>query len=295
MKKSLVCHMTDKRPVTLIAIAVDRSASMGEKAGLPESVISGTNEFVISQDPARNPSIEKTKTIVGTVLFNTTAKWVRPPSQEPAPAPAPAPVEGTNLYRLGRKGRSAVPYVAQLDPYYFQDITEYQPLTSATYVPSGCTALYDAVEACIRGADLYQADHQDEDVKVIVVIQTDGQENSSRRLSRDKLRELISNRSERGWQFTFLGADQDACLSAESIGIAKGSAMAYRNDADGTTCALRTMSEAIQRYRSADPELATPSVEYTQLERDANESAVSQLQVPPFPGCPLGTNALSHT
>ena len=55
---------------------------------------------------------------------------------------------------------------------------------------------------------------------VIVVIVTDGEENSSTELSKDQFKELITHQQVKySWHFTFLGANQDAFTEAEGMGI----------------------------------------------------------------------------
>jgi hypothetical protein len=55
---------------------------------------------------------------------------------------------------------------------------------------------------------------------VIVVFQTDGEENASRDHSLDELWNLIERRRAEGWQFVFLGADMDA-YSTATVGVAR--------------------------------------------------------------------------
>ena len=123
-------------------------------------------------------------------------------------------------------------------------------MTNKTYCPSGCTALFDAVHNAIKGVDQYMLDHPDEAVKPIIVIQTDGQENSSKYTRSDYLKKLINDRTQKGWSFTFLGANQDACLTAKTIGIDESATLSYMQSSDGTKEVMRTMSEGLSRARS---------------------------------------------
>ena len=57
---------------------------------------------------------------------------------------------------------------------------------------------------------------------------TDGLENSSVEFTKQKIREMIQHQqSAYNWQFTFLGADQDAFAEAAAIGIAPGGAATF--------------------------------------------------------------------
>jgi len=103
-------------------------------------------------------------------------------------------------------------------------VREITQLTAVDYVPNGGTALFDAVGSTIVATE----NEQGEDDIVMVVIFTDGEENSSCELSREQLVSMIKDREEsRGWNFVFLGANQDAWTSAESIGISQSRSANY--------------------------------------------------------------------
>jgi hypothetical protein len=109
-------------------------------------------------------------------------------------------------------------------------------------VPRGNTALNDAVARAIQetGKRLGDMPESDRPGLVIMVILTDGEENSSVEFGgtkgRERVKEMIKHQQEKyGWQFTFLGANQDAFLAADSYGIARGAAATY--DAEEKTAA----------------------------------------------------------
>jgi hypothetical protein len=89
-------------------------------------------------------------------------------------------------------------------------------------VPRGSTALLDAVGKAINeaGDRLAKMPEQDRPGLVIFVIVTDGQENSSKEFSKARIKEMIDEQQKKyDWQFTFLGANQDAFAEAGGIGI----------------------------------------------------------------------------
>ena len=96
-------------------------------------------------------------------------------------------------------------------------------LTNETYRPDMATPLYDAIGATIRAAEKKA---RDED-SVLIVIQTDGQENASQEYLRQNIFDLIEEKKLSGWSFVFLGADQDAYAASASLGISAGSTMSY--------------------------------------------------------------------
>ena len=89
-------------------------------------------------------------------------------------------------------------------------------------MPRGSTALLDAVGRAINetGDRLAKTPEQDRPGLVVFVIVTDGQENSSKEFSKARIKEMIDEQQKKyNWQFTFLGANQDAFAEAGGIGI----------------------------------------------------------------------------
>ena len=88
--------------------------------------------------------------------------------------------------------------------------------------PRGTTALLDAVGRAINeaGERLADMDEADRPGLVIFVITTDGLENASREFTKARVKEMIEHQQEKyNWEFTFLGANQDAFAEAGGLGI----------------------------------------------------------------------------
>jgi uncharacterized protein YegL len=94
------------------------------------------------------------------------------------------------------------------------------------YVPTGGTPLLDAMMQAIRATDEVMA--QQRGTKAIVVIQTDGEENSSVECKLDTIKLAITQRQEQGWQFVFIGAGIDAFMDAQRMGIDVRNTMSYQ-------------------------------------------------------------------
>lgn len=92
-------------------------------------------------------------------------------------------------------------------------------LTAANYVPRGGTALNDAIGQTLAEFDLKHGKVKKHE-RVLVVINTDGQENSSREFTTDQIRALIAekDKSDR-WGFIFLGAGPAAFAAGNSYGL----------------------------------------------------------------------------
>jgi Mg-chelatase subunit ChlD len=116
--------------------------------------------------------------------------------------------------------------------------------------PRGYTALLDAVGRAISetGERLAKMDESERPATVIVVIVTDGEENSSKEFTLEKVREMITHQRENySWHFNFLGADDTAFAQASQMGISAQCAAVYNTAAAGT--AHRKMSDKISHAR----------------------------------------------
>jgi len=104
------------------------------------------------------------------------------------------------------------------DRINLQDIA---PLTDKDYFVRGSTALYDAVALGIRKIANVQKQTKLEGRadKVIMVITTDGYENSSRETNAAMLHKMIDDCKKNGWEFLFLGTDIDAQAAAGSMAL----------------------------------------------------------------------------
>ncbi|MCO6458078.1 MAG: VWA domain-containing protein [Pirellulaceae bacterium] len=99
--------------------------------------------------------------------------------------------------------------------------------------PRGSTALLDAVGRAINetGQRLAGMNEADRPGLVVFVVMTDGQENSSREFSKERIKQMIEHQQQAyNWQFTFLGADQNAFDDAAAIGIQAAGAACYAPD-----------------------------------------------------------------
>lgn len=116
-----------------------------------------------------------------------------------------------------------------------------------TLKPRGMTALLDAIGLVIADKEKYTS----EDGKTIVVVMTDGGENSSKEWSRDRINDLINERKEDGWEFMFLAAGQNAIEVGQSYGFDKDSTVTFANSGHGVHHATNVASAYTSTLRSA--------------------------------------------
>lgn len=122
-------------------------------------------------------------------------------------------------------------------------------MTGQEYQTGGCTALLDAVGQTISRVKLQHArDGELAPKRTMVVITTDGLENASREYSYTRVKKLIEQQKEEGWEFIFLGANIDAAAEAERIGIRRDHAARYMNDEEGIEENYKALNDVVQCY-----------------------------------------------
>lgn len=132
------------------------------------------------------------------------------------------------------------------------DIKQVPKLTDKEYFVSGCTALLDAMGNSINHIKKVYASLEEHErpEKTLFIITTDGQENSSREFTYQKLKKLIeSSKESNGFEFIFLGANIDAVEEASRFGIDADNAVDYKCDATGIQTNFMALDEAIKCTR----------------------------------------------
>ena len=131
------------------------------------------------------------------------------------------------------------------------DIHEVTPLTNADYIPGGMTAMLDAIGDTINNVqDRHDGLGTEKPEKVLFVITTDGEENSSRKYTKSQIEKMIKHQTNgHGWEFMFLGANMDAVKEAEGIGISQSHSHTYDYDDIGTKSVYTAMSATASALR----------------------------------------------
>ncbi len=135
------------------------------------------------------------------------------------------------------------------DRVSLKDIRE---MTEKDYVPSGCTALIDALGGAIKHIRNVHKYIREEDVPAhtVFVITTDGLENASHRYSSDQVKRMVAEQKEKGWEFLFLGANIDAVETASMYGIDRDRSVNYVPDSAGSIKNFKVLSETISKFRA---------------------------------------------
>ncbi len=141
-------------------------------------------------------------------------------------------------------------------------------ITNEMYVPRGNTALFDAIGKTIDtlGEKLASMAEAERPGKVIVVVQTDGEENASKLFTAAQIKEKIKHQTDKySWQFVFLGANIDAATTADSFGISKGSTLQYNSTIKGS----KTMYASLNRSVGGSRKFGS-AVAFTPEDRKSN-------------------------
>ena len=157
--------------------------------------------------------------------------------------------------------------LAQFDDVYelLADGVPMPELEPYRLVPRGTTALRDAIGRTIAHVKGRLDGLAVEDIPehVMVAVVTDGMENASREWSRLQVMDSVKARVADGWDFTFLGANQDAIAEGGNLGVTADSALTYAATKDGTREAFVAMSSSMGRKRRGEAK----SLQYTADER----------------------------
>lgn len=151
----------------------------------------------------------------------------------------------------------AVLTLAQFDDkfeinYEAMDIQKVPDLTPETFVPRGGTALRDAAARLMisAGAKLSAMKEEDRPDNVIFVVITDGQENASKETPAHILKEMIDLQTNTyNWKFLFLGANMDAAMVAQDMGM---HGLSYKATNAGILRSLDTASSYVGSRRTGN-------------------------------------------
>ena len=149
------------------------------------------------------------------------------------------------------EGVCLVDYV-QFDGHYekvFEDVVVGE--AKAVIEPRGSTALVDAIgKGTVElGEKLSNLPEARRPGKVLVVVVTDGGENSSQEWKADQVKKLVSDQQDKyGWDYVFLGANMDAVATGNMYGFKSDKSMTY--DVNNTDVTMASLSNYTTQYRT---------------------------------------------
>lgn len=125
-------------------------------------------------------------------------------------------------------------------------LQETPEITKEHYQPHGGTPLYDSIGITVSQIDDALA-RAETPPNVVFAIMTDGINNASKEHSQASIETLLNMKQETGWTVTYLGANQDAWVVGQSLGIAAGNTKSYDTANIGAT--MSGLALATNTYR----------------------------------------------
>jgi len=145
---------------------------------------------------------------------------------------------------------------AQFDNVYEILFTrkDIQEITSIKIEPRASTSLIDSMCRLITevGKDLDGLAEDEKPEKVLFVTITDGEENSSREFNSDQLKEMVKHQEDNyKWNFTYIGANQDAFANSQQYGLKGSNTLNFDADTRGVNVMFSKLSCSTSSYRAS--------------------------------------------
>ena len=176
------------------------------------------------------------------------------------------------------------PFELTIDGLKLSDISESR---LPPFKPRSMTPLLDAIGHVIDHASKEEDAKERKDVPVlskstqntVIVVFSDGQENSSRKFTRSQIFERIEGKKSEGWAFIFLGANQDSYAEGSRLGLEAGSTQNFGFNGGGVGSAFKSLSRgtfAMKQSLSMSAKAAKAAIESAEgaeeLQRQADAS-----------------------
>lgn len=146
--------------------------------------------------------------------------------------------------------------------YECVNVNEVEELTSDTYLPDGCTALYDAMGMTLTSLRPKVSEND----KVLVTIITDGMENASQEYNSESIKTLVDELKSKGWVFAYIGTNHDVGKTASAVSIEN--VMRFHPDAVGCSVMAEKLCRARKRLYSKFAQSSDKDYDYAAVNRD---------------------------
>ena len=144
------------------------------------------------------------------------------------------------------------------------DASAWKDITTNEVSPRGMTPLYDAIGKIVSLAE------KDRPEKAIIVIMTDGEENSSQEMTNASARAALDRVRAKGWEVVFLGAEFSNFDDAVGVGQTSSRNMAVSKDSLADS--MGRLAQKSKDYASG----TAPTVEWNDEDRAAAKEAEVQ-------------------
>ena len=133
-------------------------------------------------------------------------------------------------------------------PFMESSVSTMKELTTNSYIPDGMTALLDAIGEGVMNLKARKSEEfENDEATAVVVIMTDGHENSSRIFQKEAIRRMIRElEATENWTFSFMGATHDALEVANDMNIRSQNAL--KLDKQDIKASMQRVSRAMATY-----------------------------------------------
>ena len=128
-----------------------------------------------------------------------------------------------------------------------EPVANVRRLDRDSYQPRGGTPLIDAAFKTITAVEESLTKY-DSVPRVVICIQTDGLENSSREHSWEELKRVVTEKIDKGWQFNFMGTGIDAYGQGARMGIATANTMSTGTSPAQVDASFRAAAASTVRF-----------------------------------------------
>jgi Mg-chelatase subunit ChlD len=132
--------------------------------------------------------------------------------------------------------------------YTQKGASKLEHINESNYRCSGMTALLDAIGVGVTKLnEKIESKIESGEATAVVVIITDGEENSSREYDGQKIKSMIQELQNTGrWTFTFVGANIDSVTTARNYGIDDKNVMQFSADMMSNSKVYKSMSKSFK-------------------------------------------------
>lgn len=197
-----------------------------------------------------------------------------------------ATIASFNEYVAGQRAASATAGEAYMTLVKFdaphiktvfadRPISEVPLLDKTNYCPNGGTNLLDAIGDTIHQVNAALDKRRKRDRPgVIIVITTDGHENSSRRYDNEQIKAMVAAAERADWSFVFMGANIDSFAVGSTFGMNAMNTVNYStSNMAGTMSALNATTTRMRSAKMAglDTHAVYSTVMFTDAEKKSME------------------------
>jgi len=147
---------------------------------------------------------------------------------------------------------SLTTFNGEIDHVYRDAPTDFVPaLNGLNYQPKGSTSLLDAIGFSINKInEAHSAAIEADEASVVIVILTDGQENTSRYYTYHQIAAMVRHLEGTGkWSFSFIGADIDAFHTSQMLSIKQENVMSF--DKKDMNQMMMDVGESMRQYSAS--------------------------------------------